>query len=498
MRHSQVVKSAAHKAIAVMLALGTSQVVAAQDMSFDMEETERRHRRGSQAKQRPPRSRSLRRSRLQKRGRPRMRWPMRSSSTRKIATRKPRCSFSASSKARRQDTPGNQQKAQFFLGKSLYHLQLLPVGARGVRRDQPAGYGSPVLRADACSGSRSSPRSCPSRPASSRRSAATTCRRSSSSTTARARQIYAQLLYLLGRSKYSQGEFEQAIELFEKVPASSKWYVQAQHVRGHLARAHAPGAPRHPGVPRDRRGAREGRARDRRARSHATISRWLSLARMYYTAANKVDRGDRRARSRRSSARRRRRCLEPRRSGSEYWLDALFEGSFAFFLADEYSRAMGNIHTMFSPYFENSYYPEALVLKAVIFFYNCQMENAAAMVTKFHERYDPVQTELDKQACGVQGQRDVLRVLDQGARRRGDSLSPSIRGIVSTALSDRTVLRHLEYVKQLEAEEANAQGRASGVQELRASARASCRTPLSRSRSRWNRPATSHAVATRV
>jgi hypothetical protein len=33
-------------------------------------------------------------------------------------------------------------------------------------------------------------------------------------------------------------------------------------------------------------------------------------------------------------------------------------------------------------------------------------------------------------------------------------LSPSIRGIVSTALSDRTVLRHLEYVKQLEAEEA--------------------------------------------
>ena len=35
-----------------------------------------------------------------------------------------------------------------------------------------------------------------------------------------------------------------------------------------------------------------------------------------------------------------------------------------------------------------------------------------------------------------------------------DDLPPSIRGIVSTALSDRTVLRHLEYVKQLDEEDA--------------------------------------------
>jgi hypothetical protein len=58
---------------------------------------------------------------------------------------------------------------------------------------------------------------------------------------------------------------------------------------------------------------------------------------------------------------------------SEYWLDALFEESWAFFLADDYPRALGNIHTLNSPYFNNAYYPEALVLKAVIFFSNCQL-----------------------------------------------------------------------------------------------------------------------------
>ena len=38
--------------------------------------------------------------------------------------------------------------------------------------------------------------------------------------------------------------------------------------------------------------------------------------------------------------------------------------------------------------------------------------------------------------------------------RAGETnLSPTVRGIVSTALSDRTLLRHIEYVRVLEAEE---------------------------------------------
>ena len=62
-------------------------------------------------------------------------------------------------------------------------------------------------------------------------------------------------------------------------------------------------------------------------------------------------------------------------------------------IADEYARAMGNIHTLFSPYFDDAYYPEALVLKAVVFFSACQVDNASAMVSQFHERYDPVAQE---------------------------------------------------------------------------------------------------------
>ena len=61
---------------------------------------------------------------------------------------------------------------------------------------------------------------------------------------------------------------------------------------------------------------------------------------------------------------------------SEYWLDALFEESWAYFMAGDYSHALGNIHTIEAPYFPNSYYPEADVLKAVIYFSNCQYDDA--------------------------------------------------------------------------------------------------------------------------
>lgn len=350
------------------------------------------------------------------------------------------------------DTPGNQQKAQFFLGKSLYHLgyyqsalsvfdeisqqstghlffdqSLQWLAQLASQLPEPAGIIEKVGRYELS--------------------------QIEQFNNGEGKPIYAQLLYLLGRSKYQQGEFEQAISLFEQVPSSSKWYVHARmfsgisHIRMRQAR---------PAIQAFRsiiEALEEGDV-ETEERDRIKDLAWLSLARVYYTAANKVDdeTGEREVDGRLLGA-----AVDAWSRvdvGSEYWLDALFEGSFAFFLADEFARAMGNIHTVFSPYFENSYYPEALVLKAVIFFYNCQMENASAMVMKFHERYDPVQTELQTKLAEFKDNESFYRFLTKVRDGQETRLSPAIRGIVSTALSDRTVLRHLEYVRQLEAEEA--------------------------------------------
>src|SRR5690606_20956879 len=99
------------------------------------------------------------------------------------------------------------------------------------------------------------------------------------------KQFYAQLVYLLGRSKYAQGDFEKAIELFEQVPRSSKWYVQARmfagitHVRLRQAR---------PAIQSFRSiidALEEGDVETEEEDRIRDLA-WLSLARVYYTAAN--------------------------------------------------------------------------------------------------------------------------------------------------------------------------------------------------------------------
>ncbi len=349
-----------------------------------------------------------------------------------------------------QDAPGNQQKAQFFLGKSLYHLKYYQAALAVFDEISQMGKGhlffDQTLQWLAQLASQ-----LPEAAGIIEKVGRYDLTQIEQFNNDEGKEFYGQLLYLLGRSKYAQGEFEKAIELFGQVPSSAKWYVNARMFQGisHIRLRQA-----RPAIAAFRSIIEALEAGDLQVEEEDRMQdlAYLSLARVYYTAANKVDdeTGEREVDGKLLGAavdswNR----IEP---NSEYWLDALFEGSFAFFLADEFSRSLGNIHTIFSPYFEDSYYPEALVLKSVVFFYNCQMENAAAMVVKFHERYDPVQEELQKKLDETKDNEEFYKFLTK-VREGEANLSPAIRGIVSTALSDRTVLRHLEYVKQLEAEE---------------------------------------------
>lgn len=352
-----------------------------------------------------------------------------------------------------QDAPANVQKAQFFLGKSLYHLRFYQsalaifdeIGQAGkshlyfnqtlqwlaqlaTQLPEPAGiiekvgrYGVDQLE---------------------------------QFNNAEGAELYNQLLYLMGRFKYGQGQFEEAVSLFQKVQTNSPYFVQARffegitHVRLRKAR---------PAIEAFRAvvtGLEEGEAKGIEDEERLLNLARISLARTYYTAANQMsaDTGERKVDGKvLGNAVNMWSKVD---QGSEYWLDSVFEGSWAFFLADEFSRALGNIHTLFSPYFQDSYYPEALVVKAVTFFVNCQLDNAESMVWTFHERYDPVAEELNAVLKQYEGDNTKFFEFLKQVRAGKGNLSPKIRPVVSTALSDRTLLRNLEYVNVLDGEEA--------------------------------------------
>jgi len=267
--------------------------------------------------------------------------------------------------------------------------------------------------------------------------------------------LYWQLNYLLGRYKYRNGQYPEALGLFEKVNRKSKFYVQAQFFDGISNVQLRQSKPAVQSFQKILGAIEEGDVEvedEARMRDLA----YLSMARTFYSASIKLDDQTNAPtvdQTRLSAAVKYWNKVDV---GSEYWLDALFEESWAYFMAGDYSHALGNIHTIESPYFPHANYPEADVLKAVIYFANCQYDDALTIVAKFRGHYEPIRDALTKKLDEFKkssNPEDAFYKFMKDVRDDKASLDPKIAPIVKTALSDRQLLRNLEYVRVLDEED---------------------------------------------
>ncbi len=265
--------------------------------------------------------------------------------------------------------------------------------------------------------------------------------------------LYWQLNHMLGRYKYRNRQYEEAIRLFQKVDRRSEYYVKSQFFTGISyvqVRKSVPAVKAFSRIETALEEGVEGVEDESRLRDLA----YLSMARTYYSASIRLD-----AETNAPS-------VDPQKlsaavkywnqidNASEYWLDALFEQSWAYFMAGDYPRALGNIHTLQSPYFPRQFYPEADVLKAVIYFANCNYDAAGIVVARFNQKYIPVREELEKILKNYKGANKeepffkfLIKVRDGDA-----NLDPKVQPFVEEALSDRQLLRNIEYVRVLEDE----------------------------------------------
>jgi hypothetical protein len=268
------------------------------------------------------------------------------------------------------------------------------------------------------------------------------------------RDLYWQLNYLLGRYKYRNRNYEEAVSLFEKVDRKSKYFVQSQFFTGISyvqLRKSVPAVKSFQKIVTAIDQGAEGVEDESRMRDLA----YLSMARTYYSAsvrlddnnvptidANKLSAGVK--------------YWNRVDVASEYWLDALFEESWAYFMAGDYPHALGNIHTIESPYFPNSFYPEAAILKAVISFTICQYDDATTIVAQMKKKYEPIKKELEAVLNRFKGEGAEQKFFDflKEVRAGKANLSPTIKPVVENALSDRQLLRNLEYVRVLDEEDA--------------------------------------------
>jgi TolA-binding protein len=248
-----------------------------------------------------------------------------------------------------------------------------------------------------------------------------------------------ELYFLLGKFNYQKGNFKSAVELFSTVPPSSEFYVQAKlfegatHVREYQAK---------PAVEAFKEVLRtSAESTDPRVKPFEDLAN-LSLARTFYStgqyelAAKYFDRVS---------------------QESYDWANSLFESSWANFMLKQqgYSKALGNIHTIQAPFFENYIKPESigegLTVKATIYFYNCLYDRAQEAIDEFNNVYPTVFTELKKLIAGT-GENSQLFDLAVKIRKETSGLPEQVERAARGVLGDLSLLKRFQYVEELDKE----------------------------------------------
>lgn len=244
--------------------------------------------------------------------------------------------------------------------------------------------------------------------------------------------------FLVGRQLYNDGDYPQALKLLGEIEQKSDLYVRARYIMGatHVASYDAKKAlGEFKRVLRVLMAQRdEGKLTDEDR--DLLEKSFLAMARVFYSAGeyNKAIKYYSRI---------------PR--SSKLWPLALFESSWAYFQLDLFNKALGNLHTLNSPFFSDAYFPEAPILSAVLFFYNCRYPRVRYALEEFDFSYAPLKDELDgvlKKYEDSSAMYAWMQKLRGGEAEEDEKLTR----ILAASLGDQELLRKIKLVEAIEKE----------------------------------------------
>lgn len=99
---------------------------------------------------------------------------------------------------------------------------------------------------------------------------------------------------------------------------------------------------------------------------------------------------------------------------SEDWYDAMFESGWAYFQNAQFGRALGMVHSIQSPYFDDRYRAESWVLKATTYFQMCHFDRVRRALDVFFSRYEPMAAQLKPWLRARQTNAELVEVIEQG------------------------------------------------------------------------------------
>ena len=246
-----------------------------------------------------------------------------------------------------------------------------------------------------------------------------------------------ELLFLLGRHYYrkgADGDFDKAIGLFQQVSRDSEFFIKAKFFEGVTYVRKYEGKP---AVDAFKDILIIGAERPKQYKSD-DISNYnelaqLQMARVFYST-QQFDTSIK--------------YFEKLDQNSADWAESLFEASWAYFMKTLNSKALGNIHTLNAPYFEDQFFPESELLKSVIYYKYCLYDQAEEAIQDFNDKYRPLMNNLNEL---VKKYDDNAEFYDYVKKVKANKagLDVKTQRLVMSVLNDKTLLKTFAWVDEL-------------------------------------------------
>ncbi len=246
-----------------------------------------------------------------------------------------------------------------------------------------------------------------------------------------------ELFFLLGRHFYNLAEFDKAIELFGQVNESSEFYIKAKffegvtYVRKYEGRPAGEAFKKILEIARDK--PKQYRADDIQRFEELAI---LQMARVFYSTQD-YDKAIR--------------YYEKLEQSSPEWVNSLFEASWAYFLKTNNPKALGNIHTLNAPYFENEFFPESVLLKSVIYYKYCQYDRALEAVAEYDTKFRPLRKNLQDVIGKYEDNAEFYEYVKKITANKA-GLDNQTQRLVMSVLGDKTLGKTFSWVDELDKE----------------------------------------------
>jgi hypothetical protein len=253
-------------------------------------------------------------------------------------------------------------------------------------------------------------------------------------------EVRDELNYLLGRHFYrrgADGDFDKAIELFGRVARTSEFFIKAKFFEGVT---HVRKYDGKPAVEAFKEILVIGQERPAQYKP-SDIEQYnelamLQMARVFYST-QQFDTSIK--------------YYERLEQDSADWTTSLFEASWAYFMKTNNSKALGNIHTLNAPYFEDEFFPESVLLRAVIYYKYCLYDRALEAIQDYDAKYRPLKKNMSDLLAKYDDNAEFYDYIKKVIAGKA-GLDDQTQRLVMSVLADKTLKKEFAWVDELQKE----------------------------------------------